>query len=88
MAEITLSKDKIDAAVRTATISVAQQVGALSPVEALVAFSEVVGRVIAAQHGSAVLHRDMIRLAMDRIETTVKAAYVSQGMQAEALNGH
>lgn len=87
MAELTLNKNKIDAAVKTATISVAQQVNGLTPIEALIAFSEVVGRIIAAQEGTTLLHRDMIKLAMQHIETTVKAAYISQGKQSEALNG-
>jgi hypothetical protein len=87
MAEITLNKRKIQDAVRVATHAVAQEVGALSPAEALIAFAEVVGRVIAAQEGTAVLHRDMIKLAMEHIETTVRAGYVSKGKQAGALDG-
>ena len=87
MAELTLNKGRIDAAVKTATIAVAQQVGGLSPLEAMYAFSEVVGRIIAAQQGTNILHRDMIRLAAGHIETTVKAAYVSQGKSSEAING-
>ena len=88
MAEISLNKRKIDEAVKVATMSVAQNVGALSPVEAMVAFAQVVGRVIAAQEGTSILHRDMIKLAMEQIEATVKASYVAKGSQAGALDGH
>lgn len=86
MAELTLNKRKIDDAVKVATMSVAQQVGALSPAEALIAFSEVVGRVIVAQQGTPILHQDMKRLAFQRIEDTIRAGYIASGKSGDGLD--
>lgn len=87
MAEIQLNKNKIDGAVKVATMAVAQEIPSLSPVEALVAFSQVVGRVIGAQEGTAILHQDMMKLAFQQIEATVRASYAARGSNSEALNG-
>lgn len=85
MSQIEINRNKLDAAVSIAVQSVAS-VGRMHPLEAIIAFAEAAGRTIAAQNGTFVVHKELLRVATEHMESTVKAAYSSGGKDPNALN--
>ena len=75
MSKVSVDKRKVDAVVEVATKSVAYQVSGLHALEAIIGFAEVTGRAIAAQKGTSILHQELMRVAVQHIENTIRASY-------------
>jgi hypothetical protein len=86
MSSITIDKRRVQAVVEVATKATAYEIPGLHPLEALYGFAEVLGRVIAAQEGTPILHKDMMRIAEEHIRVTIKAAYSSKGKNPAAVD--
>ena len=84
--EISINQARVRGVVHLATHIVAQEIRDLHPVEALLGFAEATGRVIAAQEGTEVMHKEMIKIATDHIVDTVRASYSSQGKNSVTIN--
>jgi hypothetical protein len=83
--KIEINRNRVKAVVQVATHATASNVRELHPLEAIIGFAEVVGRAIAAQDVTTLGHQELIKIACQHIEATVKAAYVSKGMSASAI---
>lgn len=86
MATIQINRSQIDYVVKT-TVQALQHNTALHPMEAIIGLAETLGRTIAVQEGTFVVHKEMLRVAMEHVETTVKAAYSAGGKDPRAFNG-
>lgn len=87
MSQIQINRDRVEQIVRTAAMSL-NQLGSLHPLEVILGLSEAVGRTIAVQEGTFLMHKEMMRVAAEHIENTVKAAYAASGKNPEALNAN
>lgn len=83
--EITLNKARIEGLVKTCAIVIAQEFRDASPIEILVALSQMTGRLIVAQEGTNILHNDLMKLAKDQLRASVIAGYNHQSRNPEGI---
>jgi hypothetical protein len=83
--EMNLNKARIEGLVKVCAIVIAQEFKDAHPLEILVALSQMIGRLIAAQEGTIILHNDLVKLAKDQIRQTIIAGYNHQGRNPEGI---
>jgi hypothetical protein len=82
---IEVNKERVWGVVEVATKAVAYNIRELHPLEAIIGFAEVVGRAIAAQDVSGVGHEELMKIAREHIERTVRASYQSKGQNSSII---
>lgn len=87
MAQVLIDRRKIDEVIRTMMQPLAQiqRSHNIHAVEIIIALAESLGRVIAVQEGSFVLHNELKDVALAHLLATLKTAYVAKGMNPEAI---
>lgn len=55
------------------------------PVEVICGVAELLGRLIASQEGTFVVHNQLLDFAKSHLSTTVQAAYAAKGQNPEAI---
>lgn len=83
--KIAINKAKVDGLVKVCSLVIAREFRDASALEVLIAMSQLVGRLIAVQEGTPVLHNDMVRLAHSQIFDTVKAGYAHKGRDSGGI---
>lgn len=83
--EINLNKARVEGLVKVCAVVIAQEFRDASSIEILIALSQMLGRLIAAQEGTTLLHNDLMKLANTQIHDTVKAGYANQGRYSGEL---
>lgn len=83
--EITLNKARVEGLVKVCAIVIAQEFKDASPIEILIALSQMTGRLITAQEGTTILHNDLIKLAKEQIRDAVIAGYNHQSRNPEGI---
>ena len=86
MADIEINRARIAAVVSTAVHATAKEVKGLHPIEAIIGFSEVLGRAIAVQNVSFIEHQKLLEVATTHMIATVKASYSAQGKDSAPFN--
>lgn len=84
--QVEINRRRVEGVVHYATHIVAQEIRELHPLEAIIGFAEVTGRAIAAQDVTAVGHQELLKIAREHMERTVKAAYQSKGKDSTVIN--
>lgn len=82
--ELTLDKRRIHKVVKV-SIESTKKIKELEAIEAIVGFSEALGRIIAAQDMPELGHQELIRVACLHVIDTVKAAYDEAGKPSNSF---
>lgn len=85
MSEITIDRHKLNYVVKYMLNTAEHSARDLHPIEVVLALSECIGRIIAVQNGTQLLHNDMLAMAKNHMDNTVKAGYAAAGKNPEAL---
>lgn len=83
---IEINKQKVQRVVRVAVEATHSQVRDLHPLEAIIGYAELLGRTIAAQEGTEIVHKELITIACKHVISTVQAAYVAGGKNGSGFN--
>lgn len=85
MSEIQIDRQRVQQVVKVSVEATAREVRGLHPLEAIIGFSEVVGRAISAQGVTPPAHSELIKIATKHITDTVKASYSAAGKNATQI---
>lgn len=83
--ELTLNKRHVQGVVEVSTNAVASAVPFATSVEVIIGLSELIGRIIVNTEGTALLHKDMIDMAINHAMTTIKTGYAAKGYSPEGF---
>lgn len=83
---IEINRSRVADVVRVAVHATAQEVRGLDPLEAIIGFSEVLGRAIAAQNVPFTAHQELLQIATKHVIDTVKASYAANGKNSAAFD--
>jgi hypothetical protein len=83
--ELNLNKARVEGMTKVCAVVLANEFRDAHPIEILVAFSQMIGRLIVAQEGTTILHNDMAMLAVKQIHEAIIAGYNHHGRNPEGL---
>lgn len=72
--EVTVDKRRVRGVVEVGAKSVSAAIPSLHPLEALIGFSELAARVMAEVSSNDVAQKEMLKMAITHMETTLKTA--------------
>jgi hypothetical protein len=82
--ELTLDKRRVHKVVKV-TVESTQKVKNLEAIEAIIGFSEALGRIIVAQNVPEAGHQELIKVACLHVIQTVKSAYDESGRPSNSF---